>query len=181
MKWYLAIIVFAILIITDLRIKDEKTKLNLMVITQAIIIIVGFCGTGIVVYCICKDLPIQMNYSIRIIMTALTVGIYFIIGILILKNIILDAIRIADYYINRKRAFHNGRVAKGRVIGVEEDGVGRHWSGRGTRKYRLIVDFNGKELKSIWFLDKSYSKRKTIDVITYKNGNYVALKDEKFI
>jgi len=78
-----------------------------------------------------------------------------------------------DYYIHRKVVFDTGNVKIGTIINIISE-----YNNLGTTRYYLIVDFNVKTIKSLYFLDNSYNIEQNIDVIVYKNHSYVLLKDE---
>lgn len=90
------------------------------------------------------------------------------------KNTILDVITILDYYVHKKEAFINGYIDNGEIIDIRcERKLGSY------EKYQLIVNYNGKKLRSIYFRDNIYEIGKNIEVLVYKSHNYVVLSTEK--
>ena len=96
--------------------------------------------------------------------------IFSIIMILITRSIISGGIRVIDYYIHRKKAFENGYKEVGTIIKIKKE-----YNTMDSSRYYLIVDLNGKKIKSIYFMDNIYTEGETIDVLTYKNRHYVVL------
>ena len=87
----------------------------------------------------------------------------------------LCSIRVIDYYIHRNKIFENGHSEVGTITNIKT--LGFH---RNDFVYYLIIDFNGKQIRSLCFLDNIYSIGEDINVLVYKNHNYVILKNQYF-
>jgi len=149
---------------------STRKFVNFNVISDCILAIICIGMIIALVYSTSKLIPIINDILINLMIIAVLVG--FLIAIILLsKSIILGAIRIMDYYIHRKEVFKNGNVKIGTLINIISE-----YNTISTTRYYLIVDFNEKTIKSLYFLDNSYNIGQNIDVIVYKNHSYVLLK-----
>ena len=91
--------------------------------------------------------------------------------ILLVKNIFGGIIRIIDYYIHNKAALKNGYIETGTIIDIKSE-----YNSPTDSRYWLVVDINGKIIKSTYFIDNIYSIGENIDVVSYKKHKYVVLR-----
>jgi len=105
-------------------------------------------------------------------MIAFIFVIILLVIILLCKDYILFSVKVIEYYLRKKKTFEKGYTETGIITNVKKLGFYRN-----DFAYYLIVEFNGKQIKSLCFLDNIYLIGEKIDVIVYKNYNYVVLKN----
>ena len=153
-----------ILIILGL-IASTKRFVNLNVILDGLLIYTVYIFMAILIFNMSKLLIWNNDEAYIIIFVIL-----FIIMILVSIGILSGVVRILDYYINRKKVFANGHKEIGTIIKIKSQ-FNTEFS---TRHY-LIVDINGKKVKSLYYIDDIYKVGENIDVMVYKNHRYVIL------
>lgn len=79
--------------------------------------------------------------------------------------------RIINYYINNKNAVQYGYEDTAIIVDIKKIKTGPH----GSYKYYLIANYNREKIKSLYFLDSSYSVGESIKIIEYKNRKYIQL------
>ena len=93
-----------------------------------------------------------------------------LVVVLLVKNHILSAIRVVEYYIYKKRIFRNGQIQIGRINAIKKLDFYKYDS-----VYYLVVDLNGKKICSLCFLDNAYKVGDRIEVYSYKKYHYVLI------
>lgn len=87
-----------------------------------------------------------------------------------MKEHILCAVRVIEYYIYKKRILENGQKQIGKIIEIKKIGFHRYDSA-----YYLVVDLNGKKMYSLCFLNNIHRIGDKIEVYLYKNHYYIAI------
>ena len=159
------VIVLIVLYIIIVVIASSKKFVNLNVILDGVEIYIAYILMAILIYNMSKFLFFNNNEVYIIIFVIL-----FIIMILVSIGILSGVVRILDYYINRKKVFANGHKEIGTIIKIKSQ-FNTEFS---TRHY-LIVDINGKKVKSLYYIDDIYKVGENIDVMVYKNRYEVIL------
>lgn len=159
------VIVLIVLYIIIGVIASSKKFVNLNVILDGVEIYIAYILMAILIYNMSKFLFFNNNEVYIIIFVIL-----FIIMILVSIGILSGVVRILDYYINRKKVFANGHKEIGTII-KRKSQFNTEFS---TRHY-LIVDINGKKVKSLYYIDDIYKVGENIDVMVYKNRYDVIL------
>ncbi len=159
------VIVLIVLYIIIGVIASSKKFVNLNVILDGVEIYIAYILMAILIYNMSKFLFFNNNEVYIIIFVIL-----FIIMILVSIGILSGVVRILDYYINRKKVFANGHKEIGTIIKIKSQ-FNTEFS---TRHY-LIVDINGKKVKSLYYIDDIYKVGENIDVMVYKNRYDVIL------
>ena len=149
---------------------STRKFVNLNVLVAGIMCLVGV-GIGIMAVTVFSLLPIINERSVSLMIIVIFVVLTLII-LLLTKNHILCSIKVIDYYIHRKKILENGHSEVGTITDIKT--LGFH---RKSFVYYLIIDFNGKQIRSLCFLDNIYSIGEDIEVLVYKNHNYVILKN----
>lgn len=164
-------IIILLLVYVFLSIIISKKHVNLTVVFYGITsIIIAFIEIFLI-FAVISLQPIINNAVILLEISALLILLIF--TIILSKNKILGLISILDYYIHKEKAFKNGKIETGIISNIKSEGYGR-----GEKRYYLIVDFNGKQIKSNYFSYNTYSIRENINVLVYKNHKYVVLKNK---
>lgn len=159
------VIILIVLYIIIGVIASSKKFVNLNVILDGVEIYIAYILMAILIYNMSKFLFFNNNEVYIIIFVIL-----FIIMILVSIGILSGVVRILDYYINRKKVFANGHKEIGTIIKIKSQ-FNTEFS---TRHY-LIVDINGKKVKSLYYIDDIYKVGENIDVMVYKNRYDVIL------
>lgn len=161
--------IFIILLIIIGGIASNKRMVNLNVILDGIIMLIVICLAIMIISAMGLLIVSSDNITLNIVIICFII-IFLIVMVLIAKNIILGAIRIIDYYIHRKEAFENGYREIGTIIKIKSE-----FNTVNSTRYYLIVDLNGKKIKSTYFTDNIYTVGENIDILIYKNHHYVVL------
>ena len=150
-------------------IASNRKMVNLNVILDGIIMLIVICLAIMIIGAMGLLIVSSDNITLNIVIICFII-IFLILMVLIAKNIILGAIRIIDYYIHRKEAFENGYREIGTIIKIKSE-----FNTVNSTRYYLIVDLNGKKIKSTYFTDNIYTVGENIDILIYKNHHYVVL------
>ena len=86
----------------------------------------------------------------------------FIILFLVYKFELEGTFRILDYYLNNENAFQYGYEDTATIVDIKKIRVGK--SGSSSKKYYLVVNYNGEKIKSLDFTNSSYSLRESIKI-----------------
>ena len=97
----------------------------------------------------------------------------FIILFLAYKSELEGTFRILDYYLNNEKAFQYGYEDTATIVDIKKIRVGKR--GSISKKYYLVVNYNGKKIKSLYFTNSSYSVGESIKIMVYKNRKYIVL------
>ena len=151
-------------------IASNRKMVNLNVIVDGIIMLILIFIAIMIIGAVGLLILASDNMILNVVTICLII-IFSILMIFIAKNIILGAIRVIDYYIHRKEAFENGYMEIGTIIKIKSE-----FNTVNSTRYYLVVDMNGKEIKSTYFTDNIYTVGENIDIIIYKKHHYVVLK-----
>lgn len=168
---FIYILIIVVIAYICSSILSTRKFVNLKVLVYGIMCLVGIGIMGVTVYATFSLLPTLNESSVSLMIIVIFVVLTLII-ILLTKNYILCSIRVIDYYIHRKKIFENGHSEVGTITDIKT--LGFH---RNDFVYYLIIDFKGKQIRSLCFLDNIYSIGEDIDILVYKNHNYIILKN----
>ena len=171
---FIKILIMFVIVYICSSILSTRKFVNLKVLLYGI---EGLVGIGFMVVSCCAIFRLFLlqiiNVSSEIVILVLSLlSLLSLLVILLVKKHILCSIRVIEYYIYRKKFFENGYSEVGTITDIKKLVFGRH-----DFVYYLIIDFNGKYIRSLCFLDNIYSIGENIDVLVYKNHNYVILKN----
>ena len=117
-------------------------------------------------------LALFKNFSIAYFFIFLFI-IPFIILFLVYKSELEGTFRILDYYLNNENVFQYGYEDTATIVDIKKIRVGK--PGSSSKKYYLVVNYNGEKIKSLYFTNSSYSVGESIKIIVYKNRKYIVL------
>ena len=164
------ILIIVVIVYISSSIKTRK-YVNLKVLIYGIMRLVLMGIIAVTFYATFSLLPIINESSVSLMIIIVSILLSLLI-LLLTKDNILCSIRVIEYYIYRNKFFENGYSDVGTITNIKTLVFGRrHFA------YYLIIDFKGKQIRSLCFLDNIYSIGENIDVIAYKNHNYVMLKN----
>ena len=152
-------------------IASNRKMVNLNVILDGIIMLIVICISIMIIVAMGILIVSSDNITLNIVIICFII-IFLILIALIAKNIILGAIRVIDYYIHRKEAFENGYMEIGTIIKIKSE-----FNTVNSTRYYLVVDMNGKKIKSTYFTDNIYTVGENIDILAYKKHHYVVLSN----
>lgn len=168
MDFIIKLIVIVIVCIISFVLSHQRF-LNLKVLVHGIIGIFG-----IIISFACMGLSIvilnRFDGDALIIMVFLVFSILLLAITLLVKEHILCAVRVIEYYIYKKRILENGQKQIGKIIEIKKIGFHRYDSA-----YYLVVDLNGKKMYSLCFLNNIHRIGDKIEVYLYKNHYYIAI------
>lgn len=169
---FIKILIFLVIAYICSSVLSTKKFLNFKILLYGIVTLIGiavvFVGGCVSFYLL---QIIKVGVFIRI-MIAFIFVILSLVIILLGKDYILSSVRVIEYYLHKKKTLENGYTETGIIVNIKT--LGFH---RNDFAYYLIVEFNGKQIKSLCFLENKYLIGENIDVIVYKNYNYVVLKN----
>lgn len=166
------IIIFLILALFFSTFIYSKKHVNLLVISYGILVI-SIILIGIYCFYLVIRLLIIMNFSVWFTIFILSLGLLLLFAAIVLsKSKIYFFLKLIDYYIHKNKAFKYGRIETGMIVDIKREGYARYGY---HKRYYLVVDLNGKHIKSNIFASNKYSIGENINVIVYKNHKYVIL------
>ena len=168
---FIKILIIVVIVYICSSILSTRKFVNLKVVVYGIMCLVGFGIMVATVYAVFSLLPIINESSIRLMILVIFLVLTLII-LLLTKNYILCSIRVIDYYIHRNKFFEKGHSEVGTITDIKT--LGFHIN---DCVYYLIIDFNGRQIRSLCFLDNIYSIGEDIDVLVYKNHTFPILKN----
>ena len=164
------ILIIVVIVYISSSIKTRK-DVNLKVLIYGIMRLVLMGIIAVTFYATFSLLPIINESSVSLMIIIVSILLSLLI-LLLTKDNILCSIRVIEYYIYRNKFFENGYSDVGTITNIKTLVFSRR-----DFAYYLIIDFRGKQIRSLCFLDNIYSIGENIDVIVYKNHNYVMLKN----
>lgn len=149
---------------------STKKFVNLKIMAYSLMSLVGI---GIIFFAIylLRIMNLVVSNIVIYLLIFVLCFILLLINLLLTKDYVLCFIKIIDYYIHKKslkKAYHD----VGTIIDIKTLKFSKK-----DYVYYLIVNFKGKKIRSLCFFDNIYSIGDSIDIIVYKNHNYVILKN----
>ena len=163
------ILIFMLIILGGIA--SNKKMVNLNVILDGIIMLIVICMAIMIIGAVGLLIVSSDNITLNMVIICFII-IFFVLMVLIAKNRILGTIRVIDYYIHRKEAFENGYREIGTIIKIKSE-----FNTVNSTRYYLVVDMNGKKIKSTYFTDNIYTVGENIDILIYKKHHYVVLNN----
>lgn len=163
---FIAIIMLILLVLVLNFFENKYVRLS-MVLHSMFIMGIILLLNGIIlvfIYVFFNELPLGLKLFLIIIS---------ILPVIFMREYIDHTIRILDFYIYKRKMLEKGIIKKGVIREIKSYG----FYIRRINGYYLIVDFDGKKIKSIplskCYLNKLYNIGDEIDVIVYRNKKYV--------
>ena len=168
---FIKILIILVIAYIGSSILSTRKFVNLKVIMYGIMYLVCMGIIAVTIYATFSLLPIINDSSVSLMVIIIFVLLSLLI-ILLTKNHILCSIKVIEYYIYRNKFFKNGYSEICKITDIKT--LDFH---KNDFVYYLIINFKGKQIRSLCFLDNIYSIGEDIDVISYKNHTYAILKN----
>ena len=149
---------------------STKKFVNLKILAYSLMSLIGIGIIFFTIYLL-RIMNLVANNIIIYLLILVLCFILLLMNLLLTKDYILCFIKIIDYYIHKKSLKKAYRDV-GTITDIKKLNFGRK-----DFAYYLIVNFKGKKIRSLCFFDNIYSIGDNIDIMVYKNHNYVILKN----